>query len=264
MTGAFAVDLPDGARLSGVSDGTGPALLLVSGLGGAAGFWAPAVPALAARFRVIRFDQRGIAGATRGTAAVDVDQLARDALAAADAAGADRFALLGHSTGGCIGQAVERMAPDRLDALILSASWPGRSRYMQALFASRLDMLRRDPGLYAAASALMSYAPEWLEDNWPAFDAAVAKAPTGDAVRVVEERIAALMAWDGAGAAPSTAPTLVLGAEDDMIVPAFLQRRLAAARPGSTLTMLPDGGHFYPVSRTGAFCAAIIDWLAGR
>ena len=58
-------------------------------------------------------------------------------------------------------------------------------------------------------------------------------------------------------------PTLVLGAADDMIVPAFLQQDLAAALPGSELILLEDGGHFFPISRTADFTACVSRWLAG-
>jgi aminoacrylate hydrolase len=56
-------------------------------------------------------------------------------------------------------------------------------------------------------------------------------------------------------------PILVLGARDDMIVPAFLQEELAAALPGSRKTMLDTGGHFVPVSRPDAFTANVAEWI---
>ena len=75
MTSSLAT-LPDGARLAVHTEGEGPALLLVSGLGGTAAFWSPLLPLLAPRFRVIRFDQRGIGASTRGSAPVTIDRLA--------------------------------------------------------------------------------------------------------------------------------------------------------------------------------------------
>ena len=126
--GAFTARTPDGAVLQGFSEGEGPALLLVSGLGGTAGFWAGNATTLARSFRVISFDQRGIGANSRGSAPCTIDQLARDCLAVLDAAGVERAVLLGHSTGGCIGQALGRIAPERLAGLILTASWQKPSR----------------------------------------------------------------------------------------------------------------------------------------
>ena len=95
---------------------------------------------------------------------------------------------------------------------------------------------------------------------------AVALAPATAAEReVVRERIDALLAFDGSAGASAVAalPTLVLGAADDMIVPGFLQRDLAAALPCSELILLEGGGHFFPISRPVDFTACVSRWLAG-
>ena len=85
---------------------------------------------------------------------------------------------------------------------------------------------------------------------------------TPHAKTVVRERIDALLAFDGSAAIASLMmPILVLGARDDMVVPAFLQDELAAALPGSAKTMLDSGGHLFPVSRPDAFTSTVADWI---
>ena len=255
------VTTPDGARLVVTSEGSGPDLLLVSGLGGTAGFWAPTIPGLARSFRVTRFDQRGIGASSRGSAACSIDGLARDCLDVMDAAEIGTAIFVGHSTGGAIGQALARIAPGRLRALVLSATWLKPSRYMGALFAARRRILDLDPAAYAATGAVLGYAPAWLEANWGAYEAALARPPNSEDARgVVRERIDALLAFDGsASAAALSCPALVLGARDDVIVPAFLQEELAAALPeGRRVVIYPDGGHFFPVSRTGPFVRDLV------
>lgn len=250
------VETPDGATLTVTVDGEGPDILLVSGLGGTAGFWAPTLPALTEAFRITRFDQRGIGASTRGTADCDIDLLAADCLAVLDAAGIERAIFVGHSTGGAIGQALAHIAPGRLAGLVLSATWLKPSRYMDALFATRRRILDLDPTAYAATGAILGYAPAWLETNWSAFETATAKPPVSDEARqVVRERIDALLAFDGSASVGAIAcPTLVMGARDDAIVPAFLQDELATALPqGRQVVMYDDGGHFFPVTRTADF-----------
>ena len=260
---AFSVTTRDGAVLQAFAEGEGPVLLLVSGLGGTAGFWKSNAATLARSFRVIRFDQRGIAASTRGTAPCTIDQLALDCLDVLDAAGVERAVLLGHSTGGCIGQALGRIAPGRLDGLILSATWLKPSRYMSALFGARRSILEDNPQAYAATAVLISYPPVWLEANWNVYEAALAAAPaSAEARQVVRERIVALLSFDGSADVASLAvPTLVLGARDDMIVPSFLQEDLAAALPGARKILLDSGGHFFPVSRPDAFTAKVVEWV---
>jgi pimeloyl-ACP methyl ester carboxylesterase len=47
-----------------------------------------------------------------------------------------------------------------------------------------------------------------------------------------------------------------------LIVPAFLQEEMAALMPGSTLHLLEDGGHFFPVTRLAQFTGAVLSWSA--
>ena len=247
--------LDDGAEIAFDVGGAGPDVVLVSGLGGAAGFWAPLVAALARRVRVIRFDQRGIGASTRGEAALTIDRLAQDCLALLDAIGADRPILVGHSTGGVIGQSLARQAPGRLGGFVPSGSWLRPNRFMTALFAARRSLLDHDPAAYAAIGAILGHDPAWLKENWASFEAIVAQPPASpEARRIVRERIDALVAFDGAAyAARLGVPTLVLGARDDMIVPSFLQQELAVAIPGARLAIAPDGGHFFPITRPDWF-----------
>jgi aminoacrylate hydrolase len=261
--GSFTVRTEDGALLQATAEGEGQALLLVSGLGGTAGFWAESAATLARSFRVIRFDQRGIGASSRGEAACTIERLAQDCLAVLDAAGVDRAVLLGHSTGGCIGQSLARQAPGRLNGLILSATWLRPSHYMTALFGMRRGLLDENPQAYAATAALLAYPPAWLEANWGVYEAALAKVPSSQQARqVVRERIDALLSFDGVEHVASLAmPALVLGARDDVIVPAFLQEELAAAIRGAGKTMLDSGGHFFPVSRPDAFTATVAEWI---
>lgn len=259
----LTVETPDGARLSVHVEGAGPPLLLISGLGGTAGFWAPCVPHLSKRHRVIRLDQRGIGASTRGEAALGVDLLAADCLAVLDALRITDAHIVGHSTGGAIGQAVCWRDPDRVSSLVLSATWLRPSRYMGALFGARRDLLDSHPAIYATLAALLAHPPEWLEANWQVVEAAQATAPaTPEARRIIHERIEVLLGFDGsANSHRIGCPTLILGARDDVVVPWFLQKDLHASLPHARAERLPDGGHFFPVTRISGFCDALLWFL---
>jgi aminoacrylate hydrolase len=255
----------DGAALNVCLDGAGPSLLLVTGLGGAASFWDPVVHLLAHRWRVIRFDQRGIGRSTRGSAATSIDRLAKDAHAVLRATAAGRTVLVGHSTGGVILQAMALQDAAPIRAMVLSGSWLKPSRYMQELFRSRLALLRAAPREYAAMACFLGWTADWVDTNWDRYEAAVAAAPVSkEAQDVLAERIGALVSFDLSDRVHAIkVPVLVQGAEDDLIVPAFLQRELKAALPGSDLAMLATGGHFFPVTRSEATVEAIAAWAGG-
>lgn len=259
------VTLTDGAELAVHVDGAGRDLLLVTGLGGTAAFWDPIVAPLRGRgFRVIRFDQRGIAASTRGTGPVDIDRLAEDALAVLDHVGSREPLLLGHSTGGVILQSMALMEPARIAGLVLSGSWIRPNRYMGELFRSRMAILRVAPREYAAMVAFLGYPPDWLDANWPRYEAMLAAAPmTREQQDVVAERIDAIMAFDRSGEIGAIRlPMLIQGAEDDLIVPAFLQREQARALPSAELYMFRTGGHFFPVTRVDEFVAVLTKFAA--
>jgi aminoacrylate hydrolase len=251
--------LEDGAELAIHVEGQGQDLLLVTGLGGSAAFWDPVVAPLAERFRVIRFDQRGIAQSTRGTAPVDIDRLAQDSFSVLDHVGSRGALLLGHSTGGVILQAMALIDPSRIAGLVLSGSWIRPNRYMSELFRSRLAILRVAPREYAAMVAFLGHPPDWLDGNWPRYEAMLAAAPaTPEQQEVTAERIDAILKFDRSGEIGAIRPPMLIqGAEDDLIVPAFLQREQARALPSAELYMFRTGGHFFPVTRVEEFVAVL-------
>src|SRR5262249_15097202 len=100
----------DGTRIAYDITGTGPALILLHGGGGNRRDWHGAgyVSRLSSEFTVITIDQRGSGESEKPLAAsaYAVDELVDDVLAVADAAGAQRFALWGFSSGANIGRYV--------------------------------------------------------------------------------------------------------------------------------------------------------------
>ncbi len=256
------VKLTDGAELSVHVDGSGPDLMLVTGLGGTASYWDPVVAPLAKTFRLIRFDQRGINASTRGVAATTIEQLGLDGFAVLDSVGSKRATLLGHSTGGVILQSMALHDESRIAGLVLSGSWAKPNRYMAELFGSRAEILKVAPREYSAMVGFLAYTADWLNANWSSFDAMVAAAPFTAAQQViVAERIRSILAFDRSEDVHRiTVPTLVQGAEDDLIVPAFLNRELAGLMPHAKLQMFPTGGHMYPITRTDAFVTALTDF----
>lgn len=266
MAQQFAVELPDGARIAGEAEGQGPPLLLVSGLGGTGGFWARSRAPLAVRHRVITLDQRGIGRSTRGTAAVTMERLAEDVEAVAGALDLGRFALGGHSTGAAIALTLAARGRMPLSHLLLSGGWIRADAYLRALFELRLEVLNR-AGLaaYERLGRFLAYPPAWLVE---AGDFGPAMTPPGpeeagrQALRA--ERIRALLAFDGTPLlGRAGAPVLVMGAEDDAIIPHHHQREMAERIPGARLHAWKEGGHFYPVTRAADFAAAVAGFLEG-
>ena len=103
-------------------DAAKPALLLSNSLGSDHMMWQPMIALFLPHFYVIRYDVRGHGASDAPPATPEhynIDQLGRDALAVADAAGAQQFAFAGLSMGGGVGQWLGANAGARLTRLAL-------------------------------------------------------------------------------------------------------------------------------------------------
>ncbi|MGH0028905.1 MAG: alpha/beta fold hydrolase [Myxococcota bacterium] len=119
------------ARVAGLG-GDGPGLVLLHGWPETSIMWEPLLARAAeAGFRVVAFDQRGYSPGARptGTAAYAVAGLVDDLMAVADAAGFERFHLVGHDWGSIVGWAAAARRPDRVASWAsLSIAHPGALR----------------------------------------------------------------------------------------------------------------------------------------
>ena len=81
--------------------------------------WRPWFDALGARYHFLRYDSRGCGLSDRDATGASLDALVADLEAVVDAAGLDRFALLGISQGGAVSIAYAARHPDRVSHLVL-------------------------------------------------------------------------------------------------------------------------------------------------
>jgi 3-oxoadipate enol-lactonase len=112
----------EGARIYYESEGEGHPVLLLHGGLGTLRMWDRQVPALAERYRVIRYDQRGL-GRTE-TEDVEFSNRA-DIAAVLDHVGAPTAHVVGQSRGGMIGLDFVIERPERVDAFVSVASGIG-------------------------------------------------------------------------------------------------------------------------------------------
>ena len=87
----------NGVRLNYRFDGAAgaPVLVLSNSLGANLSMWDPQIPALAERFRVLRYDTRGHGQSSVTTGPYSVTQLGRDVVGLLDAVGIERAHFCG-------------------------------------------------------------------------------------------------------------------------------------------------------------------------
>ncbi len=245
--------------------GEGEPLLLISGLNGLAQPWHGIVPALAARFRVISHDHRGLGGSDRWDGPYSVDQIAADVLGLMDALGIARAHIVGHSLGGAAAQALAATHPSRVAGVAIYASWAGPDAYFARVMAMRRTVLT---GLgvetFLRTGPIGIYPPHWITTHDAAFEAALPAALAAfPGVAVMLRRIDACLAHDRrASLGRIAAPCLVLGLHDDMSTPAYCSEELAAAIPQARLTLLPIGGHNAHLVVPEQIAACLLDFFA--
>ena len=240
-------------------------VILSPGLGGSAAYWTPNLAELASNHRVILYDHRGTGRSDRALAFnVTVEDMADDVLALMDVLGLDSITLVGHAAGGAIGLALALRAPERLDRLVVVNGWSKADPHFLRCFETRLALLR-DSGVRAFlhAQPIFLYPARWIsQNNARLATEEMQQLEHFQGVANVESRIAALAAFDvDDRLGEIRTPTLLIAAEDDMLVPASCSERLAEGLPDATLAAM-TGGHACNVTEPIYFNHILREWLA--
>ena len=244
--------------------GQGPPVLLVSGLGGRASFWTYQVGPFAEAFQVVTHDHRGTGGSTRSIIAYSVAQMADDVLRLMDALSIPQAAMVGHSTGGAIAQYLALNHPDRLNCIVLSATWAGPHPYFEMLFKMRARILN-DLGVdaYLADGIMRACPPSVLMENSALFAEQNTERLALFPGRVIESaRIEAVLGHDLRERLPEIAlPTLIICAADDQITPVNFSLELDDLIPGAQKHIVDIGGHFVPQVAVEEYNQTVLKFL---
>lgn len=108
-----------GRRLSYVTGGSGPPILLLHGLGGCSYAWRYTLPILAQHFTVYALDMLGCGESDKPRVAYTLDLLADTVIGFLDALGIAQAHVIGHSLGGGVAMTVWDRDPHYIDRLVL-------------------------------------------------------------------------------------------------------------------------------------------------
>lgn len=244
--------------------GEGFPLFFVAGLGGRGAFWSKQVDTFAEHFQVILHDHRGTGGSTPGKLVSGVEHMADDLIALMGAMGIERAHLVGHSTGGAIGQHIALKQPDLLDRLVLSCSWAGPDAYFTHLFHTRRQILIDcGPAAYLSFGNYLGTPSTYLQSQMNAAESFMNERMSAfPGVEVELSRIAAVLDHDlRTDLCRIDKPTLCIGAEDDQITPPAFTREMHELIPRAELALLARGGHFCPISETEEYNPIVLDFL---
>ncbi len=255
---------PDGVRIHYRLDGPAgaPVLVLSHSLGTDHRLWDPQSPALAARFRVLRYDGRGHGASGTPPGPWEMAALGRDVLGLLDHLAIREASFCGLSIGGMIGMWLATNAPERIRRLVLANTaarlgpperWDQRIAAVEAggLAAVADGVLERwlTPGFVAARPEEARRLREMLLATRPAgYTAACA------AIRDMDQRMAV-------GAIAS--PTLVVSGSRDLSTPPADGRFLAERIPGARYLEL-EAAHLSNVEAAEPFTRSLLRFLSGE
>jgi pimeloyl-ACP methyl ester carboxylesterase len=248
-------------------DGGGPPVLCIMGLGGRGTDWNPAfVGAMAPRFEMIRFDNRGTGGSDRPEEPYSLEVMADEAVGILDAVGRGRAHVVGVSMGGMIAQLVALRQPRCVDKLVLLSTTPGAAQTTPpspaAMAALMPDM--RKPREEIVRAAMQAVTAPGFADAHPE----VIRDIVGTALNAVTpqfvfaRQMAAIMASDRYADLPKiTAPTVVIHGDADPLVPYANGEMLAGRIPGARLVTLHGCGHLAMWEQPAELTAILFDFL---
>lgn len=242
----------DGARLAYAMHGSGPPLVRVATWlthlesDWDSPVWHHWLASLGETHTVLRYDERGCGLSDPGLGGLSVDTWVADLEAVIDAAGLERFDLLGVSQGAAIAVAYAARHRQRVAHLVLYGGYArgrrlrGQDEQEDALVAAiRAGWTTDDPAFRHVFSML--FLPHGSPEQMAWYDELL-RATTS-----VESAVAlfrARGAVDVADSAPAVAaPTLVIHARGDRVVPVQEGRLLATLIPGARLVLLDSDNH---------------------
>jgi pimeloyl-ACP methyl ester carboxylesterase len=239
-------------------------LVLIHGIGADGRMFGPVVERLAGAARIVVWNLPGYAGKPLD-GPLDFPGLASALAADLDALGIERAVLLGHSIGGMVVQELAATIPERVRALILSATTAAfgsrdgsfQSEFVQArlgpLDAGRTmaEMAAKAAPRLVGSAAAPEAAPELMR-----LMSQVPEATFRAAIRC-------LVTFDRrADLARIAAPTLLIAGEEDTNAPLKTMTRLAEAISGSRLEILSGIGHLAPLECPDRYAGIVRQFLA--
>jgi pimeloyl-ACP methyl ester carboxylesterase len=249
--------------------GAGDPIVLVMGFGGDHLAWGLQIPAFAALYRVIAFDNRGVGQTDAPDIPYSTAMMADDTVGLLDALGIDRAHVCGVSMGGMIAQEIALRHPGRVRTLQLHATLARPDAYMKALVEAWRKVriaLGREEALRVLA--LWLFAPCSYEERADFVELVLQNAianPHPQSLTGYLRQGDAVLGHDTLERLDRVrCPTLVSVADQDVLVPPRFSHAIADRIPGAELKTIADAGHAYMWEKPDVFNAMCLEFVARR
>jgi pimeloyl-ACP methyl ester carboxylesterase len=251
---------------------TGVPVIFLHHLGAVLDNWDPrVVDGIAARHRVIAFDNRGI-GASKGSTPTSVAAMARDAVTFIRALGFDQVDLIGFSLGGFVAQVIAQEEPQLVRKLVLAGTGPAGGEGIDKVTPITLramvkgGLTFKDPKTYlffTRTSNGKTQAREFLKRLKERKDDRD-KAISPIAFRAQLKAIHAWAKQQPSDLSSIQQPVLVANGDQDLMVPSSNSVDLARRLPNARLELYPDAGHGGVFQYHDQFVDEVLEFLSSE
>lgn len=269
----------NGAELHYVVSGAGEPLLLIPGLGLDHQYYRRAIPTLAEQVTVYGVDPRGIGQSTKSDPPYTVEAWADDFVGLIKALDVGPMHVLGSSLGGAMALALAEQAPELVKSLIVVGGFSELDRAAALNFDLRKRLIER-LGLneeVADYMALWTLSREFLNSE-VGYEQMLAnqKIIKQNSSEMYLEFVRSVLAWGrclpGQENEPKfterlgniAAPTLVIGAPNDTLIPLALSELIAERVPNAELKVMPKGGHIPFIEKPEEVSDIVLAFVAQR
>jgi esterase len=247
--------------LNCIDSGTGPAVVLLHGLFGAARNFGTVQRALAQRFRVIAMDARNH-GASPHEPGMRYPAMAADVLETMDRLGIARAAVIGHSMGGKTAMTLGLAAPERVGRLLIADIAPVPYRHGNDAVVRAMQAIPLHAGLgRAEAEAALGDAVAGPVRTFLIQNLQFGPQPRW---RIGLEEIAAaipdLEGWETPDGRFSGATLFVAGAQSDYLLPEH-RPVIRALFPSARFVSIKHAGHWVHADNPAGFLSVVEAFL---
>jgi pimeloyl-ACP methyl ester carboxylesterase len=266
-----------GHRRAYVMTGSGPALLLLHGLGCDHTTWLPVIGALAKRYTVVAPDLLGHGASDKPRADYSVGGFANGMRDLLTVLGIDKATVVGHSFGGGVAMQFAYQFPERTERLVLVGSGglgPEVSPAIRAItmtgFYQVLGLLTM-PGIrHVGVGGLRTLSRTGLQEFrdfdevaaiYDSFRDPAARAAVRHVVRAVVDWQGQIVTMADRAYLTDAMPMCVIWGDQDRVIPVSHAERAAELAPKARIEILPNAGHFPHKDHPERFVRILHDFI---
>jgi pimeloyl-ACP methyl ester carboxylesterase len=241
-----------------LKSGTGPALVIIHGIGGHKEDWQGVMEAMSSTHTVYAVDMLGFGGSTRAAKDLSMKAQSDAVLALLKSEGVEKADILGNSVGGWVAATFAAANPANTNKLIVVDP-----AGFKAMFEGQPPV-----NIFPDDAAQMKKLLEFVRFDKSVHTDEVAMAALEGLNASGEKTIQAVL-WPALGGSPKLeevmpnikAPTLVIWGKEDKLFPVALAPYITSLTPGATSVVIANASHFPHLDNPTEFGAAVSGFL---